>query len=209
MNSIKKEVIAVISVLLVVSLIFGGVYIHNRGNNKQTITTHKTIKKKTTITESMLKHSSNDGDYTLYYPLSNYQAFYKHIKQTSNNMSYQETYDEIEKLDLSEYNKQDISSTIRFYKNPHKYFDTLISVLPDEKNQKYKRNYYFKDGQFVYSYVYDMNNDQEDYYRYYYSGSIIYHFTSPYKEYKYSEIKPSKWGYFSYTEANELYHKYK
>ena len=220
MNSIKKEIIGVISVVLIVSLLFGGTYIHNRGNNKPVTTTHKTIKKKQTkqkteeitITESMLKQSSNDESYALYYPLSTYQDFYKQIEKPDssqyNSMSYQETYDEIEKLDLSEYTKQDISNTVRFYKNNSKYFDTLISVQPNEKNQKYKRNYYFKDGQFVYAYVYDMENDQTDYYRYYYSGHVVYHLTTPYKEYNFSEIEPSKWGCFSYTEANELYDQY-
>lgn len=219
--NIKKEVIAVISVLLVVSLTFGSVYIHNRGNNKKTITTHKVIKKKetnkkieeTTITESMLKNFTNDSGYTLYYPLTDYQTFYKQVENVNssqyNSMSYQETYDEIEKLNLSEYTKHDISNTVRFYENSSKYFDTLISVQPGEKNQKYKRNYYFKDGKFVYAYVYDMENDQTDYYRYYFSGHVIYHLTTPYKEYTFSEIEPSKWGCFSYTEANELYNQYK
>lgn len=221
MKGIKKEIIGVVSVLLVVSLVFGGIYIHNRGNNKPVTTTHKTIKKnptkqkieETTLTESMLKQSSNDESYALYYPLSDYQAFYKQIEKISssqyNSMSYQETYDEIEKLNLSEYTKRDISNTVRFYVNTNKYFDTLISVQPGEKNQKYKRNYYFKDGKFVYAYVYDMDNDQTDYYRYYYSGHVIYHLTTPYKEYQFSEIEPSKWGYFSYKEANELYNQYR
>ena len=58
-------------------------------------------------------------------------------------------------LNLSDYDYKSVNSNIRKYTNSIEYFENIISVKPDEKNQKYKRNYYFTDGGLNYAYIYD------------------------------------------------------
>ena len=100
-----------------------------------------------------------------------------------------------------------VRTNIKLCKTDDAYFDTFICVDADEKYQKYSRGYFFRNDELVCAVVFDLDNT-DDIYRYYYSDGVIYRYSTPTKTYKYSDIVPTKWGYFSYREANDLYDDY-
>lgn len=110
-------------------------------------------------------------------------------------------------MDLSDYKRKSGDSDISAYTSNVEYFEDIISVKPDEKNQKYKRNYYFIDQGLKYAYIYDPDNS-DDWYKLYYDDGVLYCYKTPDKTYKYSDITPSKWGCFAYGESPYLYFKY-
>ena len=122
-------------------------------------------------------------------------------------LSTKEIDSEIADLNLSDYDYKSVNSNIRKYTNSIEYFENIISVKPDEKNQKYKRNYYFTDGGLNYAYIYDPDNT-DDWYKLYYDDDVLYCYKTPDKTYKYSDITPTKWGCFAYEEAIDLYNDY-
>ncbi len=102
-------------------------------------------------------------------------------------LSTKEIDSEIADLNLSDYDYKSVNSNIRKYTNSIEYFENIISVKPDEKNQKYKRNYYFTDGGLNYAYIYDPDNT-DDWYKLYYDDDVLYCYKTPDKTYKYSDI---------------------
>lgn len=206
-NNNLKQIGAIGIVILVVCLIFGGVFIHNRTS---------TTKKYESITEESLLESAGDEDYSLYYSLNKYKSFYKDNEEKSYNT---ELYDGKDikniKRDVNKvlYSPDDdireakVRKNIKLCKTDNAYFDTFICVDADEKNQKYSRGYFFRNDELVSSIVFDLD-DTDDIYRYYYSDGVIYRYSTPTKTYKYSDMIPTKWGYFSYREASDLYDDY-
>ena len=161
----------------------------------------------------ILKSSAKDEDYPLYYSYDKYKSFWEPYVEKNGNT---DTYDSlgtsnidniISNLNLSDYDYKPINSNIKKYTNSFKYFENIIYVKPDEKNQKYKRNYYFIDGGLKYAYIYDPDNS-DDWYKLYYYDDVLYCCKTPEKTYKYNDITPTKWGCFAYEEAVDLYNDY-
>lgn len=199
-NNNKKQIGIVVIVLLVVALVFGGVFIHNRSNTME-------------VNETTLRNSADDKDYSLYYPVSKYQEYYKYNEDKKDNASVYDSKDrdkiddEIDNFSSSDYDHESVTSNITLYKGYYTYFDTIISVGSSEKNQKYRRDYLYKDGKLLCARIFD-NDEDNDAYRYYYSSKILYYYISPDEEYNFSKMIPTKWGYFAYQESQDLYKKY-
>ena len=161
----------------------------------------------------ILKSSAKDEDYSLYYSYDKYKSFWEPYNTKSENskkydkLSTKKIDSEIADLDLSDYKRKSVNSNINAYTNSFEYFENIISVKPDEKNQKYKRNYYFISGRLNYAYIYDTDNSN-DWYKLYYDDGVLYCYETSKKTYKYSDITPSKWGCFAYEEASDLYNDY-
>lgn len=212
----KKKMIIGGAVLLLalILIIFGGSALNKDDDNTKSTDTDKQISEKTySLDYDELLNSANDEDYSMYYPYSAYKAFY-----TSNNgdeddieyydsLSNEDDLDAIDDLDLSDYSQHNVTNDIKMYKDSYEHFDTIMSVQPSVKSQKYKRNYYYIDGELVYAYVYDPD-DTDDYYRYFYRNGVIYDYITPDKEYNYSKMVPTKWGCFAYKESKDLYNDY-
>lgn len=204
-NNTNKIIIAIVAIVLLVSAVTGGAVIYAR-NQKQSYVFGTTKKEDL----KMLRDSAKDGDYPLYYSYDKYKSFWKHyVEKTGNTDIYDSlstsTIDnEISDLNLSDYDCKTVNSNIKVYT---RYLNNIISVKPDEKKQKYKRNYYFVDGALNYAYIYDPDNS-DDWYKLYYDEGALYCYKTPDKTYKYSDITPTKWGYFAYEEAYDLYNDY-
>lgn len=200
----NKKVIAI--ALLVVVIIGGALFV----KNKKSSYAFGTDKDKDV---EILKSSAKDEDYPLYYSYSKYKSFWEpyNVKLESSKkydrLSTKEIDSEIAGLYLSDYDYKSVNSNIKKYTNSIKYFENIISVKPDEKNQKYKRNYYFTDDGLKYAYIYNPDNSS-DWYKLYYDDDVFYCCKTPDKTYKYSDITPSKWGCFAYEEAIDLYNDY-
>lgn len=207
-NNTNKIIIAIVAIVLVVSAVTGGaLFVANKKPSYVFGTTKKEDLK-------ILRDSAKDGDYPLYYSYHIYKTFWKdNSKQSKNSKKYdglstKKIDDEIADLDLSDYKRKSVDSDISTYTSNDEYFENIISVKPDEKTQKYKRNYYFTDGSLNYAYIYDPDNSDDWYKLYYYDdGGVLYCYKTPDKTYKYSDITPTKWGCFSFYEAYSLYYK--
>ena len=208
-NNTNKIIIAIVAIVLVVSAVTGGaLFVANKKPRYVFGTTKKEDLK-------IIRDSAKDGDYPLYYSYHIYKTFWKdNSKQSKNSKKYdglstKKIDDKIADLDLSDYKRKSVDSDISTYTSNDEYFENIISVKPDEKTQKYKRNYYFTDGSLNYAYIYDPDNSDDWYKLYYYDdGGVLYCYKTPDKTYKYSDITPTKWGCFSFTEACSLYYKY-
>lgn len=203
----KKPNKKAIAIALVVALLVGGALF---AKNKKSSYAFGTDKDKDV---EILKSSAKDEDYPLYYSYDKYKSFWEPYVEKNGNT---DTYDSlgtsnidniISNLNLSDYDYKPINSNIKKYTNSFKYFENIISVKPDEKNQKYKRNYYFIDGGLKYAYIYDPDNS-DDWYKLYYYDDVLYCCKTPEKTYKYNDITPTKWGCFAYEEAVDLYNDY-
>lgn len=203
----KKPNKKAIAIALVVALLVGGALFVK---NKKSSYAFGTDKDKDV---EILKSSAKDEDYPLYYSYDKYKSFWEPYAEKN---GYSSGYDslgtstidnEISNLNLSDYDYKLINSNIKVYSNSSEYFDDIVSVKPDEKNQKYKRNYYFYYGSLKYAYIYDPDNT-DDWHKLYYEDDVLYCCKTPDKTYKYSDITPSKWGCFAYEEAIDLYNDY-
>ncbi len=203
----KKPNKKAIAIALVVAFLIGGALF---AKNKKSSYAFGTDKDKDV---EILKSSAKDEDYPLYYSYDKYKSFWEPYVEKNGNT---DTYDSlgtsnidniISNLNLSDYDYKPINSNIKKYTNSFKYFENIISVKPDEKNQKYKRNYYFIDGGLKYAYIYDPDNS-DDWYKLYYYDDVLYCCKTPEKTYKYNDITPTKWGCFAYEEAVDLYNDY-
>lgn len=207
-NNTNKIIIAIVAIVLLVSAVTGGAVIYAR-NQKQSYVFGTTKKEDLKI----LRDSAKDGDYSLYFSYDKYKSFWEpYNKKLESSKKYdklstKEIDSEIADLNLSDYDYKSVNSNIRKYTNSIEYFENIISVKPDEKNQKYKRNYYFTDGGLNYAYIYDPDNS-DDWYKLYYDDDVLYCYKTPDKTYKYSDITPTKWGCFAYEEAIDLHNDY-
>ena len=208
-NNTNKIIIAIVAIILVVSAVTGGaLFVANKKPSYVFGTTKKEDLK-------ILKDSAKDGDYPLYYSYDKYKTFWKSHTENKNSenskkyngLSTKKIDSEIADLDLSDYKRKSVDSDITTYTSNDEYFENIISVKPNEKNQKYKRNYYFIDGSLKYAYIYDPDNS-DDWYKLYYDGSLLYCYKTPDKTYKYSDITPTKWGCFACVETYSLYYDY-
>lgn len=203
----KKPNKKAIAIALVVAAIIGGALFVK---NKKSSYAFGTDKDKDV---EILKSSAKDEDYPLYYSYDKYKSFWEPYVENDGNTNGNDSLgtstidNKMKYLALSDYDCKLVNSNIRKYTNSIKYFENIISVKPDEKNQKYKRNYYFTDGSLNYAYIYDPDNS-DDWYKLYYDDDVLYCCKTPDKTYKYSDITPSKWGCFAYEEAIDLYNDY-
>lgn len=203
----KKPNKKAIAIALVVAAIIGGALFVK---NKKSSYAFGTDKDKDV---EILKSSAKDEDYPLYFSYDKYKSFWEpYNKKLESSKKYdklstKEIDSEIADLNLSDYDYKSVNSNIRKYTNSIEYFENIISVKPDEKNQKYKRNYYFTDGSLNYAYIYDPDNS-DDWYKLYYDDDVLYCYKTPDKTYKYSDITPTKWGCFAYEEAIDLHNDY-
>ena len=200
-NNTNKIIIAIVAIVLVVSAVTGGfLFVANKKPSYVFGTNEKKDLK-------ILKDSAKDGDYPLYYSYNKYKSFWESYgKKTGKTDIYDSlgtsTIDnDISNLNLSDYDCKTVNSDIKVYT---RYLENIISVKPNEKNQKYKRNYYFNDGNLNYAYIYDPDNT-DDWYKLYYDEGVLYFYKTPDKTYKYSDITPTKWGCFACEEAYDLY----
>lgn len=206
-NNTNKIIIAIVAIVLVVSAVTGGaLFVANKKPSYVFGTTKKEDLK-------ILRDSAKDGDYSLYYSYEDYKSYWEHnIKQSKNSKKYdglstKKIDSEIADLDLSDYKHKSVNSDISTYTSNVEYFENIISVKPAEKNQKYKRNYYFIDDGLKYAYIYDPDNS-DDWYKLYYDDYVLYCCKTPDKTYKYSDLTPSKWGCFAYYESFLLYNEH-
>lgn len=203
----KKPNKKIIAIALVVALFIGGALFVK---NKKSSYVFGTDEDKDV---EILKSSAKDEDYPLYYSYDKYKSFWEpYVEKTGDTGKYDSlgtsTIDnKISYLNLSDYDYKTVNSNIKKYTNSLKYFENIISVKPDEKNQKYKRNYYFNDDGLNYAYIYDPDNS-DDWCKLYYDDDVLYCYETPDETYKYSEITPTKWGCFAYEEAIDLYNDY-
>ena len=202
----KKPNKKTIAIALVVAAIIGGALFVK---NKKSSYAFGTDKDKDV---EILKSSAKDEDYPLCYSYDLYKAYWEGLKNLAaesesskkyNGLSTKKIDSEISELDLSDYKRESVNSNIKKYTNSFKYFENIFSVKPDEKNQKYKRNYYFIDDNLSYAYIYDPDNS-DDWYKLYYDYGVLYCYKTPNKTYKFSDITPCKWGVFAFMEACEL-----
>lgn len=212
--SLKKEIVKNMkkpnkkAIALVVAAIIGGALFVK---NKKSSYAFGTDKDKDV---EILKSSAKDEDYPLYYSYDKYKSFWEPYNTKLENskkydrLSTKEIDSEIADLYLSDYDYKSVNSNIRKYTNSIEYFENIISVKPDEKNQKYKRNYYFTDDGLKYAYIYNPDNSSDWYKLCYYDDGVLCRYETPDKTYKYSDITPSKWGCFAYEEATDIYNDY-
>lgn len=199
----KKPNKKTIAIALVVAAIIGGALFVK---NKKSSYAFGTDKDKDV---EILKSSAKDEDYPLYYSYDKYKSFWEPYVENDGNTNGNDSLgtstidNKMKYLALSDYDCKSVNSNIRKYANSIKYFENIISVKPDEKNQKYKRNYYFTDGSLNYAYIYDPNNS-DDWYKLYYDDDVLYCCKTPDKTYKYSDITPSKWGCFAYEGKRQI-----
>ena len=207
-------IVAVIAVVAVLALLmFGGLGSNDKNDN--TGTSDYDSEETASIDKSALLKSSKDSDYTLYYKLSDYAEFYESNEYHEDDAEeYDDLCDQISDIDdevsyllPTDCARKKINDNITYYINKKGYIkvSSYILVTTPEKNQKYVRKYYFNDGSLFYAYVYDPKNE-DDNYKLYYDDGVLYCYKTPKKTYKYSDMIRSKWGYFAYQEAKDLYH---